>query len=87
MYYTYILESTKTKERYHGFTPTNVFLRLEKHNSGFVKSTKHNVPWKIIYYEAHLSRKDAIRREKYFKTTDGKRAIRLMLRSYFLQNI
>ena len=34
----------------------------------------------MIFCEYYLSQKDAIRREKYFKTSKGKRALRLMLR-------
>jgi putative endonuclease len=40
----------------------------------------HYIPLKLLFYEAYLSREDALRREKYFKTTDGKRAIKLMIR-------
>ncbi|KKR07473.1 MAG: hypothetical protein UT32_C0011G0041 [Parcubacteria group bacterium GW2011_GWC2_39_14] len=86
MYYTYVLEGQKTKNLYAGFTPDDVYHRSLKHNAGLVPSTKNRGPWNVIYYEAHLSRDDALRREAYFKTTDGKRAIRLMLRSYFRKN-
>ncbi len=82
MYYTYVLQSTKSRNFYHGYTPNNVFQRCEKHNSGFVKSTKRQRPWKVIYYEAHLNRADALRRESYFKTTSGRRALKFMLRCY-----
>jgi len=33
-----------------------------------VKSTKHRIPLKLIYWEGCLSKKDAIKREKYLKT-------------------
>ena len=86
MYYTYILESQKTGNLYAGFTPDDVYHRFFKHNAGLVQSTKGRGPWDVIYYEAHLNREDALRREYYFKTTAGKKAIRLMLRSYFNKN-
>ena len=34
----------------------------------------------LIHVEYYLSRSDAVRREKYLKTTKGKRALRLMLK-------
>ncbi|MAG44459.1 hypothetical protein CL633_01050 [bacterium] len=50
---------------------------------GEVVSTKPRRPLKLIFYEAYLNRKDALRREKYFKTTKGKVSLRLMLREFF----
>ena len=38
-------------------------------------------PLQLIYYEAHLSQSDAMRREKYFKTSKGKSTVRQMLRN------
>jgi len=45
-----------------------------------VLSTQNRTPFKLLYYEAHLSKKDALRRENYFKTTKGKTTLRQMLR-------
>jgi putative endonuclease len=45
-------------------------------------ATKSNTPWVVIFYEAYLHRDDALRREKYLKTTQGKQALRRMLREY-----
>jgi len=36
--------------------------------------------FRLIFYEAFILERDAKRREKYFKTTKGKRALRLMLK-------
>ncbi|MBU0569321.1 GIY-YIG nuclease family protein [Patescibacteria group bacterium] len=41
--------------------------RYQAHNLGNVKSTKAFVPWKLIYYEAYKSKKDATKREKQLK--------------------
>jgi len=43
-------------------------------------STKSRLPLKLLYYEAHASKTDAMRREQYFKTTKGKAALKQMLR-------
>ncbi len=37
----------------------------------------------LIFYEAYLVKTDVQRREKYFKTTKGKRTLKLMLTDYF----
>jgi predicted GIY-YIG superfamily endonuclease len=46
--------------------------RIPAQNQGFLS--------KMLYYEAHLSKADAVRREQYFKTTKGKSTLRQMLR-------
>lgn len=67
MYYTYVLESTKDKKRYIGWT-NNLKERYRKHNKGLVKSTRDRAPFKLVYYEACNNKEKAIEREKYFKT-------------------
>ena len=82
MFYTYILESLKDGGNYTGYTK-NLKLRFELHNKGRVESTKGRRPLKLIYYEACLLQEDVIKREKYLKTTYGKRYIKNRLKSYF----
>ncbi len=77
MFYIYILRNRKNK-LYIGFT-TDLKERLKKHNFGSVKSTKPYRPWKLIFYEAYISKKDAKRREKYLKTAKGRTTIKTML--------
>lgn len=43
-------------------------------------STAPRRPLRLIHVEYYLSRADAVRREKYFKTTKGKRTLRLVLK-------
>jgi len=80
-YYTYVLQSEKDKRWYTGFTH-DLKLRFEHHKKGFVESTKDRRPLKLIYYEACLSPKDAIHREKYLKTYLGKLFLKNRLKSY-----
>ncbi|MDO8668611.1 MAG: GIY-YIG nuclease family protein [bacterium] len=82
MYYTYVLRSKKDRKLYTGFTE-NLKLRFEQHQKGLVESTKLRWPFELIYYEACLSKKDATHREKYLKTTYGKRYLKSRLKSYF----
>ncbi|MBP8994353.1 MAG: GIY-YIG nuclease family protein [Bacteroidales bacterium] len=79
MFYVYILQSLKDRKFYIGYS-TDLRKRLKDHNSGGTKSTKTRRPFKLIYYEAHLSEREARRREKYFKTAKGKSILRQMLR-------
>lgn len=82
MYYTYILLSKKDKHLYAGYTK-NLKLRFEQHRKGDVESTRYRRPLELIYYEACRSEKDAIKREKYFKTHYGKMFLKNRLKSYF----
>ena len=66
MYYFYILKSKKDKRLYLGWTG-DLRKRIEKHNKGFVISTKYRRPLELVYYEAYKSRNDALRREKSLK--------------------
>jgi len=81
MFYTYILISEKDDKFYVGYTD-NLKRRIKQHNDGDVESTKYRRPLKLIYYEVCLNQKDAIHREKYLKTTYGKRYIRNRLKNY-----
>ncbi len=80
-YFVYILLSLKDWKFYIGFT-SNLKSRFLKHQKGRVKSTKNRKPLKLIFYEAYLNKKDAIRRERYFKTSKGKTTLRQMLKNF-----
>jgi putative endonuclease len=84
MFYTYVLQSLKNDELYIGYT-ADLKRRLVEHNQGENPSTKRYIPWKIIYYEASLNKNDAMRREKYFKTTQGRRLLKRRLKEYFYE--
>ena len=81
MYYTYVLQSERDGGFYIGFTK-NLKLRFEEHINGHVDSTKNRRPLKLIYYEACVKQEDAIRREKYLKTYNGRRFIHKRIKSY-----
>jgi putative endonuclease len=79
-YCVYILFSQKDFFLYIGFT-TNINNRLKKHNSGGNISTSYRRPLELIFCEYYLFENDARKRELYFKTNMGKKAIKLMLRT------
>lgn len=83
-YCVYVLQSEKDLLLYHGFT-TNIEKRIIDHNSGNTISTAKRRPLKPIFCEYFISKQDAQRREKYFKTTQGKRMLKLMLRDTLTQ--
>jgi len=72
MFYTYVLKSDVDNQFYSGFTK-DLKLRFDQHCKGQVESTKERRPLRLIYYEACLTREDALKRERYFKTYYGKR--------------
>ncbi len=82
MYYVYVLHSSKDKKLYIGSTP-DLRLRIKKHNSGLVRSTKHRIPLKLIYYEAYQIKTDALRREKYLKSGGGRKELAAQLTNVF----
>jgi len=79
MFYVYYLKSKGFDNQHYVSYTENIESRLEKHNSGLVQSTKPYRPWELIFYEAYKSKKDAKRRELYFKTTKGRKTLKLML--------
>jgi putative endonuclease len=76
----YVLFSEKDKLFYIGYSG-NLKQRLEAHHKGEAKSTCFRRPLRLIFCEFYLFKQDALKREKYFKTTMGKKALRLMLGS------
>src|SRR5688572_33176744 len=77
-YCVYILFSHKDHLLYSGYT-SNIEERVKNHNDGKTKSTAPRRPLDLIFCEFYLFEADARRREIYFKTTAGKKAIKLML--------
>lgn len=77
MYYVYVIRGPK--QFYTGST-NDLRRRLSEHNANKVFSTKNRGPWKIIYYEASKSERDARDRERYLKTAWGKRYLHNRIR-------
>ena len=81
MYCVYLL-LLKNKQIYTGFT-TNIRQRISDHKSGRVKSTVNRRPLRLVHYEIYLLEEDARRREKFLKTSDGKKLIKQQLSCLF----
>lgn len=82
MWYVYVLSSQKIWQWYIGLT-RDLRKRILRHNTGKNKATKHGVPWKLIYYEASITQKDARAREKYLKSGMGRRYLKNRLKFFF----
>lgn len=64
---------------YIGYTE-NLRQRFRAHNAGKVFSTRPYIPYRLIFYEAYASMKDAKRREQYLKTAKGRMTIHTILK-------
>ena len=78
MYYVYILRSEQNGELYKGCTE-DLKQRVQEHNTGKSHFTRSGKPWKLVYYEAFLSKKDARREELFLQSGKGKGRIKYLL--------
>ena len=78
-YCVYVLRSERDGSHYIGFT-TDLRRRLAQHLAGETSSTSRRRPLRLIFCEYFTCREDALRRERYFKTSAGKWALKMMLR-------
>ena len=74
----YVLYSLQDHLFYIGYT-SNFIRRMSEHENGNSKSTACRRPFVCVFVEYYLSQSDGLRRELYFKTSTGKRVLRLML--------
>lgn len=80
-FYTYLLQFHSDGKLYTGCT-NDLRKRVSLHTRGKVPSTRKRGPFKLIYYEMCLDESDAYAREKYLKSTVGKRYLRNRLKSF-----
>ena len=80
MYFAYVLKS-ETHDFYYKGHCENLEKRLIQHNCGMTKSIRPYLPFKLIYFEPFTSEEEAIHREKYFKTSAGRRFLKKVLAS------
>ena len=57
----------------------NLEERLQRHNKGYVRSTKSFAPFELIYSETCESGMQARAREKFLKSTSGKRFLKSLI--------
>ena len=78
MIYVYFLQ-LKNGDVYKGVTE-DLRRRLSEPETGNVSATKPYRPVVLIGYEAYILKSDALRREKFLKTTEGRRLLRQQYR-------
>jgi putative endonuclease len=74
-YIVYILKSGRDQKRYIGVTK-DLRRRLQEHNSGLVKSTKNRRPFELIHREEFSTKSEALKREKYYKSGQGRQYLK-----------
>ena len=78
MYYTYVVKSIRHDFYYKGHCE-NLDERLKQHNAGMTESIRPYIPFEIAYFEEFVTREDAIKREKYFKSSAGRRFLKKVI--------
>jgi len=71
-YWVYVLRSLKANKRYVGYSSKDPNDRLREHNLGSNKWTRLNKPFVLIHKEPFDDKTDAIRREKFLKSGQGR---------------
>ena len=71
--------SLKDKKFYVGST-ADLKIRKSEHDKGKVKSTCFRRPLVLLCYEAYPTKKEAETRERYLKTSDGRKELRIRLK-------
>lgn len=77
-YCVYVLFSEKDNMLYTGYT-SDLNRRMQQHHSGESPNTSKRLPVKLIFCEYYFFKEDAERRENYFKTSAGKKTLKIML--------
>ena len=73
MFYVYVLQSKQDNSLYVGYT-NDLKRRLKEHNEKQNLSTKSRAPFKLVYYEAYTSQRNAKDRESSLKLRGRARA-------------
>ena len=84
MYYVYVIRSESSNKIYIAQT-RDLIIRVDQHNdpnNDFSKFTKQNKgPWNLVYKEEFATRKEALIREKYLKSSRGRYYLKKFLGS------
>jgi len=78
MYTVYIIQSQSTDKYYTGVT-TDLFLRIQHHNSGANRSTRAKGPWIVVHKETFNDKQAAWKRERQIKSYKGGEAFKKII--------
>ena len=79
MFYAYVIQSLIDPLYFYKGHCQNLDERLSEHNYKMTKSNKHKAPFKVVYFESLETLSEALVREKYFKTSAGRRFLKLKI--------
>jgi putative endonuclease len=80
MFFVYILRSKSDGRHYTGHA-ADMTQRLGQLNAGITKSTKSQGPWELVYHEEFATRAEAMGREKFLKSGQGREEVQRLLRN------
>lgn len=75
MFTVYILRSKTNNKRCVGCTGKDVERRLHEHNSGGSAFTRRNGSFVLVYKEMYSTKKEALIREKFLKSGQGRKQL------------
>ena len=78
MWYVYILRSFRDGKFYVGST-SDLKERVRRHNAGRNVSTRHRIPFELVYSEVYDKKEDAVRREYQVKRYKGGEAFKKLI--------
>ncbi|MBU2542144.1 GIY-YIG nuclease family protein [Patescibacteria group bacterium] len=81
MYVIYILKSLKNNKRYVGYTSKDGIKRLKEHNRGCNQWTRQNGPFELKHTESFETKNEAIIREKFLKSGQGRKYLDEILKN------
>ncbi|MFC0776316.1 GIY-YIG nuclease family protein [Terrimonas alba] len=82
MYYVYILYSPSSGKTYTGFS-NDIRRRVTEHNATEAKGfTLRYRPWELIFTECFETKQEAMSRENFFKSGQGREKIKSIIKDY-----
>ena len=83
MHFVYIL--LLANDQLYTGSSADLRVRIHAHEQGKVESTARRRPVQLIHYEVYKLREDAERRERFLKTSEGKKFLKRQLSVLFKQ--
>jgi len=75
MYFVYVLRNKRTKSAYVGHT-SDLERRITQHNTSDFNPNRYTSrirgPWELIHKQEYVSRAEAMKREKFLKSGQGR---------------
>jgi len=79
MYYIYVIKSLAYNTRYVGSTD-DIDKRLNEHNLGKCRYTNGRRPWQLVHKEQYPTRGEAMKRERFLKSGQGRKYLDKILK-------